>query len=934
MSRQVLDVQSLILTAAALGVSALWPQAGSAADEPANKQISSAADEPKEEVVVTGSLIPVQLRVETSTPMTVITADEIQERGFATVAEALQRASFATGSVQGAQYTGGFTQGAQTLSMFGLSQGYVKYLIDGRPMANYPALYNGTDIIASITSLPTVLVDHIDVLPGGQSSIYGSDAIAGVVNIILKKKLDAPIIDARYGFTQDGGGASKRIAAADSFSFGKVNLTVGGQYEKTDPIWGYQRNLTSSYYANGSSPQTAERDYLVFGLNGTNGNTYYFEDPANCANVATQFGGSVRKSTRANRGDYCGTTNAGYYTIGNGDEVTEGLLHVTADINDNMQLFGDALLSHDLTKLSTGTVYLDTSGDSSSPFYYYYDPNLGDYMNVQHIFSPEEAGGLGNTFDKITNNSMRGTLGVQGPFGSSSWTYDVDMTYTENKLTERTHVAFTSAINDFFAPLFGASLGVDPAFGVNIYTPDYAAFYQPITPADYASFTGYVTSYSRTEESLLRGQFTNTALFALPGGNAGLAVVLEGGDQGWDYAPDPRLLNGEAYLYTATSGSGHRSRYAATTELRLPIVKMLTASVSGRYDRYKVTDGSFNKATYNLGLEFRPLTSLLLRGRYGTAFKAPTLSDEYQGQSGFYQTLTDYYSCATNGYTGANLNGCPYAQQSYFGTTSGNTKLKPINATAWDLGIAWAPLERMLFTMDFLHWKINDEVIQQSADQLLRTESQCRLGAYDITSPTCVAAISQVSRDSNGNLLSVSTPKINVSEETLNVLDVHFNYGFTAGRFGDFKLEAAYSNVLKHDYKQYADDATVDLLNDPILNTDFKTKENASLTWSKALVSTTLYVERYGRTPNYLATVNGYDSPGSGTVGSWTLYNLSASYQVLPALQLSVAVNNVFNTMPPADHSWPGIYRQPYNEQNYNVYGRSYFVGASYKLGK
>src|SRR5450755_504701 len=96
-----------------------------------------------DEIVVTGSLIP-QLRAETSTAVTVITSEDIQQKGFATVAEALQRSSFATGNVQGGGETNTFTPGANAVSLFGLSPSYVKYLIDGRPIGDYPALYNGT----------------------------------------------------------------------------------------------------------------------------------------------------------------------------------------------------------------------------------------------------------------------------------------------------------------------------------------------------------------------------------------------------------------------------------------------------------------------------------------------------------------------------------------------------------------------------------------------------------------------------------------------------------------------------------------------------------------------------------------------------------------------------------------------------------------------
>src|SRR3954470_14537432 len=98
-----------------------------------------------DKIVVTGSLIP-QTELETFTPVTIISANDLQTRGFTSVADALQRSSFATSTVQGNQTSASFTQGAETISLFGLNPGYTKFLIDGRPMADYPALYNGSDV--------------------------------------------------------------------------------------------------------------------------------------------------------------------------------------------------------------------------------------------------------------------------------------------------------------------------------------------------------------------------------------------------------------------------------------------------------------------------------------------------------------------------------------------------------------------------------------------------------------------------------------------------------------------------------------------------------------------------------------------------------------------------------------------------------------------
>jgi iron complex outermembrane receptor protein len=930
----------LVVLLAAFSASTLAPtaRAADAATGPSPAASNDAKDDSLEEVVITGSLIP-QSKAETFTPVTTITVEDIQDKGFADVAEALQRTSFSTGSVQNGQFAG-FTQGAKVTSFFGLDPSFTKYLLNGLPMADYPALYNGTESFVSISGIPTVLVDHIDILPGAQSSIYGSDAIAGVVNIVMKQKIDGPLIDARYGFTQDGGGTDRRVAIGDGISIGAFNLVGGVQYDNTSPIWAYQRPLTSQYFANGSTPQAAFPDYEVFGLAANS----YFEDPANCANVASQFHNSVgvyNQSSPVPIGQYCGSLKSGYFTLQNGDEQVQVYLHGTYDVTDRLQIYAETLVSHDVTRFgvgfNNGVGEYNSYYDSSSPYAYYNDPRVSgaDYLNVQYVFSPEEAGGLTNNMDKNTNNSVRGTLGVAGSFGSS-WKWLADMTYTDNKLTEATHLQFTNQIEAFFGNIFGPQLGYNSTLGANIYEPNYAALYQPITPAEYASFSGYANNYSYTEESLARGQITNPELFSLPGGHAGLAVQIEGGDQGWNYVPDPKFLDGETFGYTSTAGSGHRSRYAATVELKMPIIPMLTANLSGRYDDYRVEGENVDKATYNLGLEFRPLEQILLRGRYGTAFKAPTLADEFQGVSGYYEQLTDYYTCAKDGYTSSTLGNCPQANQSLFATTSGNTKLAPITATVWDLGFIVKPVEPLAITFDYIHYAIKNEVESADPTKLLETESACLLGQLDATSPTCVNAIADVTRDSSGAITALYTPKQNAAQENVGTFITGADYKYNAGWVGEFALNVSFTDMLVHTFQQFAGDPVINYLDNPYYSYEFKTKSNASITWTRNPLSVTAYVERYGMSPNYIATLfpEGYASPGAGRLAPWTLADFSASYRPIPGLEVTLALNNAFNRMPPTDSSVYGNQNLPYNEFNYNVYGRQYYLTATYKMGK
>ena len=890
--------------------------------------VEASADLPLEEVVITGSLIP-RLGEITAVPTTIVTADDMVNRGYVSIADALQQQVYATGSVQGAQSAdGGSATGAQTVSLFGLSPSYVKYLIDGRPMVDYPALYNGGDVIANLSGIPEDLVDHIDILPGGQSSLYGSDAIAGVVNIVMKKNFEEPIFKARLGGYKDGGGTDRRITAAAGHAFGVVDVMGGIEYEKVDPIWGYQRDLTKQQYGAGTDPAVASRDWLVYGP--YSGNVYYFEDPNSCANVTSQFGGSVTKQTRADRGQYCGTFNSGYGTIYNSTENTQGYLRATADISPTLQLYAETLIDHENVKFTGGGGKVWFTNDYA--YGVIYDPNIDDYVTLQHFFSPEEYGGVSNTLDSADTDAWRATLGAQGDIGHSRWTYDFGFTYAEQKLTEDSYVGLSGPLDSYYDAILGPILDVD-SDGITTRTPDYAKFYMPVSQSQYASMSTVASSRSRTEESLVRGQLTNASLFKLPGGPAGIALVAEAGNQDWNYTPDPRFFNGEIWGTTAVSGDGQRSRYALTGELRLPIDRWWTLTGSTRYDSYHVSGTNVSSNTYNVGVELRPVNGWLLRGRIGTAFKAPTLADQFQGESGYYASVIDYYQCELAGFTGSNIGDCAYAGVEVFGTTSGNTKLQPIHANVSSIGTVWTPTTRISISMDYLHWNINNEVYVQSVDQLLVTENQCRQGSLDINSPTCVATLAQVVRDSQGNIVSVFTPKMNVANETVNAFVAEGRYAVNLGKYGSLDFQVAWTDMLTHTNVVYPGDPTINALTDPTWSTEFKSKVNGSVTWNLHNWISTVYFDRHGASPNNAATEGGYSNPGAGSLHPWTVTNLTTRYRWSSRLELALSVLNLFNVMPPEDHTYPGITSSPYNNTNYNVYGMSYYAQLSYQFG-
>lgn len=556
--------------------------------------------------------------------------------------------------------------------------------------------------------------------------------------------------------------------------------------------------------------------------------------------------------------------------------------------------------------------------------------------------------------------------GLRGTFGQSNWDYDVNVSRSQYRLNEVDFARFTQPIDAWFnTHVLGPQQGT--FYGYPVFTPNYAAFYQLIPVDVFNSFTGHTNSRSYTADTTIRAQITNASLFSLPGGDAGLALAAETGSENWSYTPDARLLDGEVWGTTATAGAGDRTRYAVTGELRLPLWDPLTVSASGRYDKFSPSGAdSASKFTYSIGAEYRPIDTLLFRGQYGTAFKAPTLPDTFQQQSGYYSSVTDYYQCYLAGYSPGDAANCPakWENRQYFGTTQGSTDLAPMTAEVWSYGVVWAPVSRMSLGVDYHHWNIKNEVGVQNANGLALRELYCRTGqnGYDINSAVCQDALSKITRNSSGNITEIFTPKVNEAQQILNAVTASASYGFDIGSFGDLLFRFDYTNNIKQEYVAFAGDQPIDLLVRHDWSTDPKTKADASVTWHKDRWASTLYANFLGHTPNNMSVTYGNKeeceksaelAEASGTpaaiaraaniraqcgqianLPTYTTWNASVTYHPIDDLELSFLVNNLTNKMPPKDYTYNGLTGQPYNESNFDVYGRSFYIEARYNFGK
>ena len=882
-------------------------------------------------ITVTGSLIP-QSQVETANPVITITAQDLQKQGFKDVYDALRSLPAANGAVLDNQFTNGFTPGASTISLLGLDPSFTLVLMNGRPLADYPLLYNANSNFVDLNTIPMALVDRIEIVPGNQSAIYGSAAIAGVVNIILKQRMEGVALDYRAGAYTDGGGQQMRLQISGGHSIGKLSLMGAVELNQQHPIYYSQRSYTDSYEDNPDPRgRIAERDRLA--INPFTGRYWGTPDgAATCAPISNLFNGTLHYATRPGIGSYCGTLTPGTElgTILNSNKQATLFGEATYDLNDNTQVYGDLL--YNFTKVNYLTGGVTWWGTGTGVPLYVYDWDAGQLQRLQHILAPEET----NNTNAATNleNSWVFDAGIKGSFGNSNWNYDAYYHRSQYETRARRLRFLTDKVNAFF---LGPQDGTDPyGYGYPAFhIVQNGKFWGAVTPAEYLSITDYIRSHSKTYTQQGTFQITNTDLFSLPAGSVGFAGVLTLGNQLWDNPVDPRVTAGQFWGSGGTSGHGTRDFQAAAVEFSVPIFKMLTADLSGRYDRYSPDGGtSDSKFTYKAGLEFRPFDTLLLRANYATAFRAPDMGYVFSTGSKFFTSVFDWYNCRR--LYGNNPANCdpPYDSVQIQGFQSGNKDLRYITAKSWGYGAVWSPINNLSLKADYYHIKIADEVNSYSLSTILQREADCRLGVtvqgnpVDINSSVCQQFLSQVSRNplsapvGGGNLNSVTTVPINISRESVSGITASGQYRWDAGRFGDFTFNADYAVQTSHLKQTFPGDDPLDLLRTNSYGNQFKTIGALAVTWDIGKWSTTAQYQRYGKTFNFA---------GNGTVGPWMKYNATVQYHVTPDITATLIGNNIFNARPPKDKTFTAY---PYYDYfSYNAYGRLVMLELNVKFG-
>jgi len=939
----------LLLLALVLAFSAnsTWAQDAADVDEEDEVRL--------DRVVVTGSRIK-RTDLEGPAPVVVLTSEQMDREGFTTVFEALNSLTQNVGGVQDDQFLG-FTPTANAIDLRGLGPGRTLLLLDGRRITDYPLAYNGQSNLVNLSAIPIGMVERIEVLLGGASAIYGSDAIAGVVNVITKKNLEDHTVSLRYGDTSDGGGESIRAQLTGGWVGDRWSFTYGFEYMDREPIWAYERDYMDSVEDDpGGEPFVNSRTFLVldwfmgFRTDASPYGSYIDPGQEACGSTPHDV-----YSFRPNSGYYCGRPDdVSLGTIRNSQENMSLFTNFSFELTDTTELYGSINYLEKQAEFNTGTLFWQPNffgtnvtgsrGVTNLAYPTQYDFTgfgLGviDYYSnqlLQRIFTEEEVGGLDNTSNGSDEDVFELMLGIRGVF-ADTWDWQLMGSVAQYDLTRNRRLILANAANDFFTPW----TELDPLFGDPIVNVSQEEFYQPITPEEFASISGIDTT--KADSSNATFQFTTTGeLFEMPAGPVGFAALLEWGTQEYDITLDQRLIDGEWWGWTGTGGGGERDRYAAAAEFRFPLFSTLDLNAALRYDKYDDETEVGGAPTYNIGLEYRPTHNLLLRGNFATSFRAPDMHFIYADQSGFFTGAPDYYLCARDE-PDVPLAECTNSTVSITGFREGSTFLEEETGESWSVGFVWEIVDNLSFSLDYFDISLNDRVADLNVTRILSDEADCRLGTgiVDPNSAYCEFIVGSVTRrpadqsSQSEAISSVTTGPVNRAVEETNGIDASMKYALNT-EYGVWSLDMFYTRTLDRKSANYPEDPVQSYVDTG--TQDLRHRFRGTLTWSYSDFSTTLLANHLGSNLTYDSVWlkdPDVDELERNPATWW--FNWTASYNFTDDIRASLIVQNVTNKKPPRheEESWSGGGAWPwFNQFVYDPYGREIFVQLDWTFGR
>jgi iron complex outermembrane receptor protein len=850
-------------------------------------------------IEVTGSNIP-RVDGESGLPVQVFTREQMIDGGMQTMQDLLERisANQSFGSFNEAKGLNGSIMGFTAASLRGLGSQRTLVLLNGRRLAPY-AMSGGQSV--DLSGIPASAIERVEILKDGASAVYGTDAIGGVINFILRKDYQGAEVNANYYATGEGGGNNWRASATAGFgdlAKDRYNVFISADYFKQDPLKATQRESTktghlpdlgleqvtfTSFPANiaQSDPFTFE----PYGFPGVFNPTIPYPAGATSASCAhpISFPTAPPPSFRPYQCSFDAVSLN--ETIPQSEKINT-IGRFTWQLDGNNQLFAEG--SYYQGKFTYRITPTPVASDTVptmflSPTSRYYPaafvaslPGGDPTQPVELLYRTVE---LGPRTGEATATQWNGVIGLNGTV--RDWDYQLAANYTANQQV----VNLTSG--NVSAKKFGELLrsGIVNPFGFN--DPSVVDLMRA------TQITGQAND-NRASNYGVALQMSN-AVYDLASVPLGAAFGLEGRRESLeqvnsDFVVSGDLLGGGSAVPSLPAV--HRSVWSLFGEVNVALAKTLEADVAVRYDYYSDFGGTTNP---KVTLRWQPDKTVLLRGAYGTGFRAPTLSDLFQPQSlNFPETMVpDPVRCPVTGEDSAECLGF------YRVKTGGNPALQPETSQQVNAGVVIQPVTALSASVDFYWVRVKNVVEIVPLETIMGTD-------YARWAPGYVVRLPPDAQHPNlpGRIAYVVQYQTNVGTITTSGIDIGIQYKSPETPLGRLSLGLNGTYVLDYAHTGFENSLVPPSVGARGPDADgaiAQYRQYTQLDWAYGPWGATL-ANNYQS--GYTEPCTPRDPSGCKTrsVNSYSVWDLQARYTGLKNTTLTLGVQNALNTAPPASN--------------------------------
>lgn len=822
-----------------------------------------------EKVVVVGSNIK-RISAEGPLAVQVIKRDQIQATGAKSAIDVLAQLSATDSYVTGVN-SNSFAQGAANVSLRGMGAKNVLILLNGRRIANYGYSANLSESAVDINSLPLNAIDQIEILRDGASAIYGSDAVAGVINFKTRQNFNG--LESISAVSRNQAGDESIVSVGITGGIGdlykdKFNVLFNVDIQDRDPrkpsLHKFSASLDQREFGGLDNRSTNRGPGSYNVVNGLNKSNRYAMPGCPAAQVQVD-----------DRGDqYCRTDRSADDT--STPAINRRSIGAIGNLilSDKVTAFGEFSVGVADIDWNDGYSYIATStARYIQPSWATWRADLGTVINpttgkasaspLQVFRAITEAGKVEQS---VRSNSTRGVAGLKGTFGDWDW---------ESAAMVSRNTVSTDASNRL------KSAELVKALQTGSYNPWIQA--NPIE--NVRPFLASTHREATTQLSVVDAKFSNAEIFTL-GGPVGFAGGVQAMHDKMEDTPDAAVARGEIENLGGTGAKGSRRVVSAFGEFNFQFIKTLEIQAALRHDRYNDFGGTTNP---KLAFAFRPTKEVLIRGNANTAFKAPSLPELYMSPSRAYTTVADWVRCKPLGY---GTSQCKYSPEL---DIRSNPALKPERTNVYSLGFVVEPIRELFVSVDGYKLKQRDTIQTLNAQYLL--DNEFKNPAFKdmvIRDPRNPALEAQFPGLQHGRLKGLIVPYMNVGRIETSGVDLNVKTGIKTS-YGRFSLDNELNYVLN--YKQSEIEGTP--LTDRLGGYSFpKWRNKATFAFERG-------GSKFRLTALTQASILDYDSPSNihegevvGKLPKYTTWNANVSFQILDNAKLSFSVNNLFDKAP------------------------------------